>query len=90
MEYPSAIVINNISSETLVGKAFIEGDLTPFVQSIKGNMEFRGDEAAKYKFDPSAFMIEQYSEGDRLSFGHDYLNLPSFSEVCEMIDKGEV
>ena len=89
-EYPSAIVIDNISSETMVGKVFLEGDVSQFMQPIKGNMEFRGDEASKYKFDPSNTMLEEFSERDYLSFGTNYLNLPDFAEVCRMIDEGEV
>ena len=89
-EYPSAVVIDNISCESMVGKVFLEGDLTPYMQDIKGNMEFRGDEAAKYKFDPSNFLVEQFSERDYISFGTDYLGLPSFDEICRMIDEGEV
>ena len=83
-EYPSAIIIGNISSETLVGRVFLEGELP--VISIPEVYEFRGDEAAKYKMDVSNFMLEQYSERDYLSFCHTFLNLPTFSEVCEMID----
>ena len=87
-EYPSAIIIGNISSETLVGRVFLEGELPNI--SIPEVYEFRGDEAAKYKMDVSNFMLEQYSERDYLSFCHTFLNLPTFSEVCEMIDNNVI
>ena len=83
-EYPSAIIIGNISSETLVGRVFLEGELPNI--SIPEVYEFRGDEAAKYKMDVSNFMLEQYSERDYLSFAHTFLNLPTFNEICDMID----
>ena len=88
LEYPSAIIIGNISSETLVGRVFLEGELPTI--SIPEVYEFRGDEAAKYKMDVSNFMLEQYSERDYLSFCHTFLNLPTFSEVCEMIDNNVI
>lgn len=85
-EYPSAIMIGNISSETLVGRVFLEGDLPTI--PIPEMFEFRGDEAAKYKMDVSNFMLEQYSERDYISFCHNFLNLPTFNEICEQIEKG--
>lgn len=87
-EYPSAIIIANISSETLVGKVFFEGE--PPEIPIPAAFEFRGDEAIKYKNDPANFMLEIYSERDYQSFAHQFLGLPSFSEVCDMVDRGEV
>lgn len=87
-EYPSAIIIGNISSETLVGRVFLEGELPNI--PIPDVYEFRGDEAAKYKMDVSNFMLEQYSERDYISFAHNFLNLPTFTEICESIDRGEV
>lgn len=87
-EYPSAIIIGNISSETLIGRVFLEGELPTI--TIPEVYEFRGDEAAKYKLDVSNFMLEQYSERDYISFAHNFLNLPTFSEICDMIDNGEV
>ena len=83
-EYPSAVIIGNISSETLVGRVFLEGELPNI--PIPDVYEFRGDEAVKYKMDVSNFMLEQYSERDYLSFAHTFLNLPTFSEICDMID----
>ena len=88
MEYPSAIIIGNISSETIVGRVFLEGELP--VISIPEVYEFRGDEAAKYKMDVSNFMLQQYSERDYLSFAHTFLNLPTFSEICDMIDSNAI
>ena len=88
MEYPSAIIIGNISSETLIGRVFLEGELPTI--TIPELSEFRGDEAAKYKLDVSNFLLEQYSERDYISFAHNFLNLPTFSEICDMIDNGEV
>lgn len=85
-EYPSAIIIGNISSETLIGRVFLEGEL-PTIK-IPEMFEFRGDEAAKYKLDVSNFMLEQYSERDYISFCNTFLGLPTFSEVCDMIEKG--
>lgn len=79
-EYPSAIMIGNISSETLVGRVFLEGELPSI--PIPEMFEFRGDEAVKYKMDVSNFMLEQYSERDYISFCHNFLNLPTFTEVC--------
>ena len=87
-EYPSAIIIGNISSETLICRVFLEGELPTI--TIPEVYEFRGDEAAKYKLDVSNFMLEQYSERDYISFAHNFLNLPTFSEICDMIDNGEV
>lgn len=87
-EYPSAIIIGNISSETLVGRVFLEGDLPEI--SIPEVYEFRGDEAVKYKMDVSNFMLEQYSERDYISFCHNFLNLPTFSEICDQLDRGEL
>ena len=88
MEYPSAIIIGKISSETLIGRVFLEGELPTI--TIPEVYEFRGDEAAKYKLDVSNLMLEQYSERDYISFAHNFLNLPTFSEICDMIDNGEV
>ena len=88
MEYPSALIIGNISSETLIRRVFLEGELPTI--TIPEVYEFRGDEAAKYKLDVSNFMLEQYSERDYISFAHNFLNLPTFSEICDMIDNGEV
>ena len=88
MEYPSAIIIGNIYSETLIGRVLLEGELPTI--TIPEVYEFRGDEAAKYKLDVSNFMLEQYSERDYISFAHNFLNLPTFSEICDMIDNGEV
>lgn len=85
-EYPSAIIIGNISSETLIGRVFLEGEL-PTIK-IPEMFEFRGDEAAKYKLDVSNFMLEQYSERDYISFCNTFLGLPTFSEVCDIIEKG--
>lgn len=87
-EYPSAIIIGNISSETLVGRVFLEGDHPEI--SIPEVYEFRGDEAVKYKMDVSNFMLEQYSERDYISFCHNFLNLPTFSEICDQLDRGEL
>ena len=83
-EYPTAIMIGNISSETLVGKVFIEGQLPEI--SIPEVYEFRGDEAVKYKMDVSNFMLQQYAERDYISFAHNFLGLPTFDEICDMID----
>ena len=87
-EYPSAIIIGNISSETLIGRVFLEGELPNI--PIPDVYEFRGDEASKYKLDVSNFMLEQYSERDYISFCHNFLNLPTFSEVCDMIENNQV
>ncbi len=87
-EYPSAIIIGNISSETLVGRVFLEGDLPKI--PIPSAFEFRGDEEAKYKLDVSNFMLECYSERDYITFGNLFLGLPSFSELVNMIEKGEL
>lgn len=89
MEYPSAIIIGNISSETLIGRVFLEGDDVPII-SIPDVYEFRGDEAAKYKLDVSNFMLEQYSERDYISFCHNFLDLPTFGEICDMFEKEAV
>ena len=88
MGYPSAIIIGNISSGTLVGRVFLEGELPNI--AIPEVYEFRGDEAAKYKMDVSNFMLQQYSERDYLSFAHTFLNLPTFSEICDMIDSNAI
>lgn len=87
-EYPSAIIIANISSETLVGRVFFEGE--PPDIPVPPAFEFRGDEAVKYKMDPANFMLEMFSERDYQSFAHTFLGLPSFSEVCDLIESGEV
>ena len=72
----------------MIGRVFLEGELPTI--TIPEVYEFRGDEAAKYKLDVSSFMLEQYSERDYISFAHNFLNLPTFSEICDMIDNGEV
>lgn len=72
----------------MIGRVFLEGELPTI--TFPEVYEFRGDEAAKYKLDVSNFMLEQYSERDYISFAHNFLNLPTFSEICDMIDNGEV
>ena len=72
----------------MIGRVFLEGELPTI--TIPEVYEFRGDEAAKYKLDVSNFMLEQYSERDYISFAHNFLNLPTFSEISDMIDNGEV
>ena len=72
----------------MICRVFLEGELPTI--TIPEVYEFRGDEAAKYKLDVSNFMLEQYSERDYISFAHNFLNLPTFSEICDMIDNGEV
>ena len=89
-EYPSAIIIGNISSETLVGKVFLEGELAQVPIPIPSAYEFRGNEAVKYKCDPSNFLLESFSERDYLSFGTEFLGLPTVTEVFAMIDSGEI
>ena len=71
-----------------MGRVFLEGELPNI--SIPEVYEFRGDEAAKYKIDVSNFMLQQYSERDYLSFAHTFLNLPTFSEICDMIDSNAI
>lgn len=87
-EYPTEVVISNISSETLLGKVYLEGDSITI--PLPDVYEFRGDEGLKYKMDISNYFLESYSQRDFLSFGKDFLNLPDVSEVMNMIDKGEV
>lgn len=85
-EYPSAIVVWNISNETLVGKVFLEspGD---FDIPIYNSFNFRGDDLSDYKMDVSNFMMECYSERDILTFGSVFLNLPTPDKVlCSLND----
>ena len=72
----------------MIGRVFLEGELPTI--TIPEVYEFRGDEAAKYKLDVSNFMLEQYSERDYISFAHNFLNLPTFSEICDMIDNNTI
>ena len=57
---------------------------------IPSAYEFRGNEAVKYKCDPSNFLLESFSERDYLSFATEFLGLPTVGEVFAMIDSGEV
>lgn len=85
-EYPSAIVIDNISNETLFGKVYLVNP-EEFEIPIYDSFKFYGDERAKYKLDVSNFMLECYSERDSFDFGNLFLNLPDPSEVLALVDE---
>lgn len=84
-EYPSAIVITNISNDTLVGKVFLE-EPEEYNIPIYPSFKFRGDDGEKYKLDVSNFMMEAYSERDVLTFGNIFLGLPTPDEIFESLD----
>lgn len=87
-EYPTAYIIQNASNETFVGKVFLDPEEEKnIVLPIFKEFNFIGKEQKAYKVDISNHMMETYSTGDKLNFGHIYLNLPSPSEVLEDIGK---
>lgn len=81
-EYPSAIIICNISNETLIGRVFLERP-EDFQIPLYKSFNFRGDDLEEYKLDVSNFMLECYSERDPLNFGNLFLGLPTPSEVLD-------
>jgi len=79
-EYPSAMVVWNISNETMVGKVFLENP-DDFDIPVYGSFNFRGDDLADYKVDVSNFMMECYSERDIYTFSNIFLKLPTPDKV---------
>lgn len=84
-EYPSAIIVWNISNETLIGRVFLD-DPEQYKIPVYNSFHFRGNDLDNYKLDVSNFMLECYSERDVLNFGSIFLNLPSVSEVLDEFD----
>ena len=79
-EYPTAIIICNISNDTLVGKVYLE-EPDKFNIPIYKSFHFRGSDETDYKLDISNFMLETYSERDTFTFANIFLGLPSIDEV---------
>lgn len=84
-EYPSAIIVWNISNETLIGRVFLDNP-DQYKIPIYKSFNFRGNDLDNYKLDVSNFMLECYSERDVLNFGSIFLNLPSVSDVLDEFD----
>ena len=85
-EYPSAIIVWNISNETLIGRVFLDNP-EKYQIPVYNSFNFRGNDLDNYKLDVSNFMLECYSERDVLNFGSLFLNLPSVSEVLDVFDQ---
>ena len=83
-EYPTSIIIGNMSNETLIGKVFLE-DPDDFDIPIPEKFDFKGDEEAKYKLDKSNYMLEVLTE-DPINFGTLFLGLPTVEEIIDIID----
>lgn len=81
-EYPTAIIICNISNDTLIGKVYLE-DPDKFTIPVYKSFHFRGSDESEYKLDISNFMLEAYSERDVFTFGNVFLSLPSIEKVLD-------
>jgi DNA polymerase elongation subunit (family B) len=85
-EYPTAMVINNISNETLIGKVYLK-DPDAIQVPVYDGLDILPDEEAKLKQDPASFMLDTFTEGDWLNFGNIFLGLPTSQEILERIEK---
>jgi hypothetical protein len=86
-EYPTAMLIMNVSNETMVGKVFFT-DPDDIKIEIYENFNFADkEEEEKYNIEPGVFMMEILSQGDVLNFGEMFLNLPNLETIVSMIDK---
>lgn len=88
-EYPSAIEITNASNDTFVGKAYLDNDDNvnlPFYDSYS----LIDDDAAKYKINKAALVMETVAQGEYLIAGELAFGLPSIGELdrelSEMFD----
>ena len=84
-EYPTSVIIGNMSNETLIGKIFLENP-DEYNIPIPQQFDFKGDEESKYKLDVSNYALEVLSE-DPINFGTIFLNLSSVEEIDEELDK---
>jgi hypothetical protein len=89
-EYPTSIILMNLSNETMVGKVFIkdEDDIAiPFY-----NYEFADvEERVKYdKLNKAALFLEMMTQGETMNLMSIYFNMPSFSELCNMLEEENV
>lgn len=82
-EYPSAMRAMNASNETFVGKVILKGEKN--IPVPMHYYEFIDDEAEGYKMKASEILMEHYCEGDMISLGETFLNLPSIGDVLAKI-----
>lgn len=79
-EYPTAIIIMNLSGETFVGKVILSDD--SFVDiPVYLNFDFSPEELANYKQNKSNFMIELVSQEEFLILCEMYCNMPSADSI---------
>lgn len=85
-EYPSAMRGMNASNETFVGKVLLKNE-----RNIPVPMYYYkfidSDERDGYKMKATEIMMEMYTEGDYVSLGEVFLNLPGIQDVFAEIDK---
>ena len=85
-EYPTSVIIGNMSNETLVGKVVLEQDDDLKVE-IPTGFTFKGNEREDYKLDKSNFLLESYTEGDTFSFASQWLNLPTVETIFDRFEE---
>lgn len=90
--YPSTIMAINISKSTLIFKVFVDcrnynvrGGTIPFHGFT--DVELVEDNPVSFSGDISAEIIDNFQCGNILSTGRKFLNLPSISELSEVIRK---
>ena len=84
-EYPTAITITNESNDTFIGKVYVDNPdeiKLPFYEQY----DFLDrEDAANYKMNKAALMMETVLQGDYMIAGEISLGLPSITELEDML-----
>lgn len=84
-EYPSAITITNLSNDTFVGKIYVD-DTDEINLPFYGQYDFLDSkDAADYKMNKGALMLETALQGDMIMTGEIALNLPGIGELEKLV-----
>lgn len=86
-EYPTAMLVANISTETMVGKVFLEAPMEVPMYDNMWIVDSKDETIYNRTANASNLLVEGLSEDNPLAFGQLYLHLPSMDEIFEDVEE---